>query len=77
MARPKPVPPNLRVIEESAWMKRSKMIARFLRRNANAGIADLEDEFGSSSSTRRRQLLISTLPAGVNLMALPTMLIRI
>ena len=38
MARPRPVPPNRRVVELSAWLKASK-IAAACRRDADAGVA--------------------------------------
>ena len=77
IARPRPVPPNLRVVEESAWEKFSKMVASFScgmpmpvsvtrkRREPGAG------SWGCwETSTSRR-------PESVNFMALPRRLRRI
>ena len=42
MARPRPVPPYLRVVEPSAWLKalKRRLLAFFV--DADAGVADLE-----------------------------------
>ena len=42
MARPRPAPPKRRVVEPSAWLKRSKRRRTGLLADANAGVLDLE-----------------------------------
>ncbi len=38
IARPRPVPPYLRVVEASAWVKAWNSLADLLRRHADAGV---------------------------------------
>jgi hypothetical protein len=44
MARPSPVPPYLRVVEASAWVKAWKSMADLFGRDADAGVAHGEVE---------------------------------
>jgi len=72
IAKPRPVPPNMRVVETSAWTKGSKIVARF-----SAGIpmpvsCTAMDKV--LDSTRARS---STAPSWVNLTALLTRLLTI
>jgi hypothetical protein len=45
MARPKPVPPYLRVVEASAWLKALEHLAALLGGHPDAGVADPEVQF--------------------------------
>jgi len=42
MAKPKPVPPNFRLVEASACTKAWKSLPELLRRHANSRIRDLK-----------------------------------
>ena len=44
MARPRPVPPYLRVVEASAWLKAWNSLAHLLRRHADAGVGDAKSD---------------------------------
>ena len=44
MANPRPVPPYLRVVEESACVKRSKIISDFVGGDPDSGIDDVESQ---------------------------------
>ena len=62
MDRPRPVPPNLRVVEESAWVNGSKEAGLLLGRHSDARVADGEFEFDfavidSAAAARKRRLL--------------------
>ena len=75
IASPRPVPPNRRVVEPSAWLNASKIVACLLRRDADAGVADREVQHACRSP---RALFAHLRPprarCSVNLMALPTRL---
>ena len=89
MARPRPVPPYLRVVEPSACTNGSKIGSLLLRRDADAGVADARSaghghsELGDgvlpfrASVSGIRVTATTTSPWSVNLMALPTRLTRI
>ena len=53
IARPRPVPPYLRVVEPSAWANGSK-IARCLSGDADAGVANREVQHGAPVGLRSR-----------------------
>ena len=42
IVRPSPVPPKRRVVDPSAWLNASKIVACLLGGNADAGVADRE-----------------------------------
>ena len=73
MTRPRPVPPNWRVVELSAWLNGLKSRSLLLERDADAGIGHGEME--TNLARRRRWRLgaadTTTSPLSVNLIALP------
>ena len=54
IARPRPVPPYLRVVVTSACVNGSKIFSRLLRRHADAGVGD-----GELDARRRRRAPIA------------------
>ena len=78
MVRPSPVPPYVRVMEPSAWLKASKIIACLSSRDADARVAHGDvQRWRRARPARpavRAQTLTTTSPSLVNLMALPTRL---
>ena len=73
MARPRPVPPNLRVVDESAWEKASKSRSGRRRLDADTGVGDLEPddhavvgpvlELGAAARPRRRSVNFTAFEA--------------
>ena len=78
IVRPRPVPPYWRVVELSAWVKARRSRACFSARDADAGVAHREVQHDVAVGARRvgRRRVTTTSPCSVNLMALPTRLIR-
>ena len=75
MARPSPVPPNLRVVEPSAWMNAPKMPILLVGGDADAGVADAEAQRDAIAGRGARPSTDSrTSPCSVNLTALPSRL---
>ncbi len=75
MANPRPVPPYLRVVEESAWVKRSKIISVLsaaIPIPVSTTLNRSQPASSGSGSTRR-----VTLPWSVNFSAFPIRLMRI
>ena len=79
MARPRPVPPYLRVVEESTWLKDWNRRSMPVRRNADAGVAHGEGAArpGRPAACRRTVTVSTTSPCSVNLTALVSRLSRI
>ena len=82
MANPRPVPPYLREVEESAWLKdwnsrpiRSAGMPMPVSRTLNSSATAFD--FPVSGNADARDTFITTSPCSVNLTALPSRLIRI
>ena len=54
MASPRPVPPNLRVVEASAWREGLEELGHLLRRHPDAGVGDSESDQWTVISTQLR-----------------------
>ena len=78
IARPRPVPPNRRVVEPSACSNGSKIARQLLGGDADPGVGDGEAEHDLVARRRRprRSTETTTSPRSVNLIALPTRLTR-
>ncbi|KAF5055013.1 hypothetical protein DSECCO2_382030 [anaerobic digester metagenome] len=77
MASPRPVPPNSRVVEESAWAKLSKM-ASTLEEGMPMPVSRISKrQHGAPSSMTDSPTARVTPPRLVNLMALPSRLMMI
>ena len=75
IARPRPVPPYLRVVEPSACANASKIAACLLGRDADAGVGHREAQLPTSAAApigSRASTSTVTSPRSVNLTALPT-----
>ncbi len=73
---PRPVPPNRRVVEPSAWWNGFEDRRLLLRGDADAGVGDREVEADAVSPLRSStETATATWPRSVNLIALPTRLI--
>jgi hypothetical protein len=64
MARPRPVPPYLRVVEPSAWLKALKSRACALGVDADAGVADFEAEDGAWVAVSLTRETVTTTSPG-------------
>ena len=62
MARPRPVPPNRRVVEASAWAK-ARTARPALAGDADAGVGDLDSGRASRRSLTSRSTRTTTSPA--------------
>ena len=56
IARPRPEPPNLRVVEASPWSNRWKMPVAAVGRDADAGVGDLEAQRGRGPARVQRRV---------------------
>ncbi len=72
MAKPRPVPPNRRLVEESAWVKGAKILANFSGAMP-IPVSDTENRSETASAIRcSAATCTTTSPLGVNLIALFT-----
>ena len=75
MASPSPVPPNLRVVEASAWVKAWKSFSDLLGGHADAGVRHAKHDPVAASMFRRLASSV-IVPSWVNLAALDSRLNR-
>ncbi len=75
IARPSPVPPNLRVVDPSAWLKASKMCACLFSGMPMPVSVTENCSFVDPACLESSRTAITMRPRSVNLSALPTRLV--